>query len=77
MAALWMLHGNACVKLLRSHGRTGHADSFAAALHAVAEIVAEELGIDTLTAAMDWASNQLWSGPETVSAAPPGKGHLN
>jgi hypothetical protein len=77
MAALWMLHGSACVRLLRAHGRTEHADGFAAALRAVAEIVAGELGLDTLNAAMDWASNQLWGGPETASAVPPGKGHLN
>ncbi len=72
-----MLHGNACVKLLRAHGRTGHADSFAAALREVADIVAGELGLDTLTAAMDWASNQIWGSPENAAAAPPNKGRLN
>lgn len=77
VAALWLLHGNACVKLLRAHGRGGHADSFAAALHEVAEIVAAEVGRDLLTAAMDWASSQLWGSPETAAAIPPGKGHLH
>lgn len=77
VAALWILHGNACVKLLRAHGRAGHADSFAAALHEVAEIVAGEVGRDILSAAMDWASNQLWGSPETASAAAPGRGHLH
>ena len=77
VAALWILHGKACVKLLRAHGRAGHAESFAQALHEVAEIVAQEVGRDILSAAMDWASSQLWGSPETASAIPPGKGHLH
>ena len=77
VAALWILHGNACVKLLRAHGRAGHAESFAQALHEVAEIVAQEVGREILIAAMDWASSQLWGGPETAPAAPRSKGHLN
>ncbi len=77
VAALWILHGNACVKLLRAHGRAGHAESFAAALHEVAEIVADEVGREILRAAMDWASSQLWGSPETASVIPPGKGHLH
>ena len=77
MAALWMLHGNACVKLLRAHGRAGHAESFAKALHEVAEIVAQEVSRDILSAAMDWASSQLWGSPEIAAAVQPSKGHLN
>jgi hypothetical protein len=40
-------------------------------LRAVAQIVAGELGLDTPTAAMDWASDQPWGTPGTASAAPP------
>jgi hypothetical protein len=32
MAALWILHGTACVKLLKAHGRMLHAENFEAAL---------------------------------------------
>jgi hypothetical protein len=77
VAALWILHGGSCVKLLRAHGRLGHADSFEAALNEVATIVADQVGRDTLSAAMDWASNQLWGSPEGASTAVPAKKHLH
>jgi len=73
VAALWILHGGACVKLLRAHGRAGHAENFQAALGEVAEIVANRVGRDTLNAAMDWASSQLWGGPEQASLSAPDK----
>lgn len=59
MAALWILHGAACVKLLKSHGRVLHAENFEAALREFADIVADEVGHDTLTEAMDWAAGQV------------------
>jgi len=77
VAALWILHGNACVKLLRAHGRTGHAESCAEALHEVAEIVAQEVGREILSAAMDWASNKLWGSPEAAFEALSNKAYLN
>jgi len=77
VAALWILHGGACAKLLRAHGRGGHAESFEAALGEVAAIVAGEVGEDTLTAAMDWASNQLWGSPESASAIRPERKHIH
>lgn len=77
VAALWILHGGACVKLLRAHGRGGHAESFEAALSEVASIVADQVGQDMLSAAMDWASNQLWGTPENASMTAPDRKHLH
>jgi len=59
MAALWILHGAACVKLLKSHGRALHAENFEAALREFTDIVADEVGHDRLTEAMDWAADQV------------------
>jgi hypothetical protein len=59
VAALWILHGAACAKLLRAHGRTHHAESFDAALKDVAEIVAEQVGPGTLSAAIAWATREF------------------
>lgn len=59
MAALWIMHGTACIKLLRAHGRTLHADNFEAALREFVDIIADEVGRDTLTEAMDWAAGQI------------------
>ncbi len=77
VAALWILHGGTCVKLLRAHGREGHAQSFAAALDEVAAIVADQVGRETLTEAMDWASDQLWGSAESAATAPPPKAQLH
>lgn len=59
MAALWIMHGTACIKLLRAHGRTLHADNFEAALREFVDIIAAEVGRETLTDAMDWAAGQV------------------
>lgn len=59
MAALWILHGTACVKLLKAHGRLLHADNFEAALREYVDIIADEVGHDTLSEAMDWAAGQV------------------
>ena len=67
VTALWMVHGNSLANLLRRHGRGGHADNLDAALGQVAEIMSGEIGRDTLTQAMDWASDQVWS-PEAAPA---------
>lgn len=60
VTALWIMHGAACVKLLRARGRRAHADNFEAALSELTEIVAGELGRAQLVAALDWAANQVW-----------------
>lgn len=59
MAALWIMHGTACVKLLKEHGRTLHADNFEAALREFMDIIGDEVGRDNLSAAMDWAAAQV------------------
>ena len=59
MAALWIMHGTACVKLLKAHGRSLHADNFEAALREFVDIIADEVGRDNLSEAMDWAATQV------------------
>ena len=59
MAALWIMHGTACVKLLKAHGRGLHAENFEAALREFVDIIADEVGRDNLTEAMDWAAGQV------------------
>jgi hypothetical protein len=59
MAALWIMHGTACVKLLKAHGRMIHAENFEAALREFVDIIADEVGRDNLSAAMDWAATQV------------------
>ncbi|HLI13104.1 MAG TPA: hypothetical protein VKY65_16040 [Alphaproteobacteria bacterium] len=75
VAALWLLHGESWVKLLRAHGRRRHAENFEAALGEVEEILANHLGRDTMSNALDWASDQLWLGAE--SCAPMSKSSLH
>ena len=70
VAALSVLHASACAKLLRAHGRVGHAANLEAAVDEVTKIVADHLGQDTLTAAMNWASDQLWSHSEAGARHP-------
>lgn len=60
IAALSMANGAALAKLLRAHGRGGHADAVEAALSEVAEIVSTEVGRRTLSDAMSWVSDQVW-----------------
>jgi hypothetical protein len=70
VAALWILHGAACAKLLRAHGRNHHAESFDAALKEVAAIVAEQVGPDALTAAIAWATSEFTGVGEMVPDLP-------
>lgn len=76
IAALSVLHAGACARLLRAHGRACHAANLEAAVNEVTKIVADYLGHDALTAAMDWASDQLWSSAGT-GALPAAKGRLH
>ena len=59
VAALWILHGGACVKLLRAHGRSSHALENFEGSERSGVIVADEVGEDTLSAAMDWATSAV------------------
>lgn len=59
MAALWIMHGTACVKLLRTRGRLLHADNFEAALREFVDLIADDVGREALSEAMDWAAGQV------------------
>ena len=61
LAALWMVHGSALVRLLRAHGRNDHASNLNAALEEITEILGASVGRATLSEAMDWASDQIWN----------------
>ena len=56
-----MANGAALAKLLRAHGRGGHADAVEAALSEVAEIVSTEVGRRILSEAMSCVSDQEWN----------------
>lgn len=73
VAALWIMHGMECVKLLRAHGRSRHAANFAEALEELTDILAREVGREELSKAIDWASNVLWGEDELTG--PAGLGH--
>ena len=60
VAALGMAHVSALAKLLRAHGRNGHADHLEAAVDEVVEIIAKEVGRSTLAQAMSWVTDELW-----------------
>ncbi|MEM7224989.1 MAG: hypothetical protein AAF495_18570 [Pseudomonadota bacterium] len=64
IAALSLAQCNSVVTLLRAHGQDGHADGMEAALNMVMTIVAEELGRDTLSQAIAWASDELGRGAD-------------
>jgi hypothetical protein len=66
VAAISMANGAALAKLLRAHGRMAHAENIEAALNEVAEIVSSEVGRRTLTEAMSWVSDQIWTGGEAA-----------
>lgn len=61
VVAISMANGSALAKLLRAHGRDGHAAAIEAALNEVVEIVSTEVGRQTLTEAMSWVSDQVWN----------------
>lgn len=60
LVALWIMHGLACARLLREHGRGEHALNFETALEELKEIMASEVGRDELSRAIEWASAELW-----------------
>jgi hypothetical protein len=61
VAALWFVHGRSCANLLRAHGQTRHADNHDAAMDALLDILAGELGRAELAEAIDWVSENMWS----------------
>jgi len=66
LVALWILHGMACAKLLREHGRGTHALNFEAALDELKEIMAGKVGRDELSRAIAWASEEMWDADVTA-----------
>lgn len=59
VAAIWLLHGECCAKLLRAHGRDSQADSFETGLSELTELIAAEVGRQELADAMIWAHDQI------------------
>ena len=70
LAALSILNCSNCMKLLRAHGLTDHANNLEAALDALTELLSSELGRERLADAMDWASNELWSDDLSSDGSP-------
>ncbi|MDJ0948710.1 MAG: hypothetical protein QNJ94_07300 [Alphaproteobacteria bacterium] len=69
IVALWIMHGMACAKLLREHGRRDHASNFETALDELRDILADQVGRDELSRALDWATSELWDDqPALVSS---------
>lgn len=69
VAAVSALHACACARLLKAHGRTTHARNLEAAVDEVARVLALHLGAARLLAAMDWASDRIWS-PSQAEVSP-------
>jgi len=65
VAAIWVLHGNSCARLLRAHGRDRHAEQLEEAFAEVTEIVAATVGREALTRALDWAADEMWPAATT------------
>lgn len=59
VAALSLAQCTSVANLLRAHGQDGHADSMEAAMNVVVNLIADELGRDTLAEAMSWVSDEL------------------
>ena len=70
LAALSILNGVNCAKLLRSHGQFEHAGNLESAMAALTDILSSQVGRDTLSEALDWASAEMWDG-DASSDAPP------
>lgn len=69
LTALSLAHGSALARLLRTHGRDGHADGMDAALQEIFRIVAAELGGRTLSEAIRWIAEQAdETGEEAASS---------
>ena len=69
IAAVSMAHGSALVRLLRTHGKTDHAENLAAALGEVFRIVSANIGPETLVEAMRWVATQSDADNEAGPAA--------
>ena len=73
IAALGMMHLAASQQLLEARGHRDHGANIAAALKVLTDIVAEEIGGDRLSQAIDWASNEMWD----CFSTPAGSGSAN
>ncbi len=71
VAALSIAQCATIVNLLRAHGEDEHADNVEAAISMVIAIISNELGRDTLSRAMKWASDKTGAGPELFETVTP------
>ncbi len=71
VAALSIAQCMTTVNLLRAHGHNEHADNVEAAISMVIAIISNELGRDTLSRAMKWASDKTGAGPELFETITP------
>ncbi len=71
VAALSIAQCATTVNLLRAHGQDEHADNVEAAISMVIAIISNELGRDTLSRAMKWASDKTGAGPELFETVTP------
>lgn len=72
ITAVSLAHGGALAKLLRAHGCAAEADNLEAALQRVFGIMAAELGRETLSEALRWASAEAG---DAVARAGPKQAH--
>ncbi len=68
VAALSIAHGGALAKLLRAHGRDGHADNVEAALNEFVEIITGEVGQPILNQALNWVVEEGRDNEDLVSS---------
>ncbi len=71
VAALSIAQCATTVNLLRAHRQDEHADNVEAAISMVIAIISNELGRDTLSRAMKWASDKTGAGPELFETITP------
>ena len=71
VAALSIAQCATTVNFLRAHGHDEHADNVEAAISMVIAIISNELGRDTLSRAMKWASDKTGAGPELFETVTP------
>lgn len=60
LAAASLAQGAAMANLLRAYGRGEHASQLEAALAELTDIIAEQVGREALSDALDWITDQTW-----------------
>ncbi len=71
VAALSIAQCATIVNLLRAHSQDEHANNVEAGISMVIAIISKELGRDTFSRAMIWASDTIGAGPELFKAVTP------